>query len=219
MKTIVIFILLTITTVVNAQEKIQVDLFMLTQDYLNSTYSHEGATMIVKELGDSHIRMKKIINPTTGKKIRFASSSWALNYKGGNYFNLKYSTDLNNQRVFVKMDIEGKNYCAIIIDENSPRIIKNSGIYYGGGLQGVLIKESNKWNTNWKDENGSKKKILLIDLNNKEAPMMGVNTYCSGYLLRRKDVKNLFGVNKPLSEIKKMSFEEIVSIIEMHNKN
>jgi hypothetical protein len=49
--------------------------------------------------------------------------------------------------------------------------------------------------------------------------MMGGNTYCSGYLLRRKDVKNLFGVNKPLSEIKKMSFEEIISLIKMHNRS
>lgn len=79
-----------------------------------------------------------------------------MEYGDENYFNLGYSTDFNQWSSYGKFDIEGK-YAAIIIDHNSPNILKFTGNAYGGGLTGALIAESLKWNKNWKDKNGIKK--------------------------------------------------------------
>ena len=138
-----------------------IKLYQTTIDFKNDSIWKVDAIALIKNESESHIQIKKIIDSKTRKNIKRGISAWAIEYNGQKYLNLGYSGDLNNWGIYMKFDIIGK-YSAIIIDDKTPYIIKNGGGYYGGGLTGVLIKESANWNKSWRDENDGKKKFLFI---------------------------------------------------------
>lgn len=126
---------------------------------------------------------------------------------------------MNHWNSYAKLDIEGK-YSAVIIDENSPYILRTTSNNYGGGLAGVLIAESLKWNKNWTDKNGNKKKILFIDTQDISAKKLNRNASSHGnYLTRKQFQKVLDEINMTLSEekIKDIEFEKVLEIIETAN--
>src|SRR5690606_9201883 len=131
---------------------------------------------------------KGVFDLKTGKKNKKGISAWAIEYNGNNYFNLGYSNDVNHWGSYAKFDIEGK-YCVIIIDDNSPYILKTTSQNYGGGLAGVLMAESLKWGKNWKDENGIKKRLLFIDTEDVQYSMMNRNESSHGNYLTRNQFK------------------------------
>jgi len=201
----------------NAQKLIKVNTYKTTQDYISKTYTEVNVTLEVREITESYIRFRCFIDTQIGKKIKKLNSSWAIEYEGQNYFNLRYSSELHNQHVFIKMDIEGTHYCASFIGEDPPKVIKRSGMNYGGGLQGILLKSSDKWFTNWIDKSGSKNKILLIDLINQEPIFMSKRTISKGILLSKKDFKIKFGIKKSIAKIREMTFEEVIDLIKYSN--
>ncbi len=208
-------LLLTISlfTSLHAQERIKVNLFKSTNDYISKSYSETNVTLLVREIGKNHIWFKKFIDDETGKKIKNIHTSWAIEYNGDTYFNLGYSLDLNNWKVFIKLNLEGNRYCMSFIDDNPPNIIKNSGMNYGGGLQGALMSESSKWGKSWKNNKGERIKILFIDLLEEKVLRTTRDQKASGNLLTKRDLKTKFGLKKSNAEIKQMSFEEILNII------
>ncbi|WP_053405133.1 hypothetical protein [Persicobacter sp. CCB-QB2] len=219
LKNITILLILTLLcTNLKAQEKAIVNLFKTTDDYISNTYTDTNVTILIKEMGENHIWVKKFIDDKTGKKIKKANYSWAIEYNGNNYFNLGYSHDLNNWNVFIKFNSEGEKYCMSFIDNNSAGVIKNSGINYGGGLQGVLMKDSDKWGKYWRNNNEEKIKILFIDLTNQMEANTGRNKGSLGNLLKRNELKTKFGLEKTYAEIKNLTFEEVLAIIERNNK-
>ena len=194
-------------------------LYETTNDFTTNSPMQIKANAVIKKESNQHITIKKIIDPISGMKIKRAISAWAIKYNGNNYFNLGYSNDLNNWKSYAKFDIEGK-ICAIIIDKNSPNILKNSSTYYGGGLTGVLIGESTKWGKNWKDKKGNKKKILFIDTSNTLNKINGRNQGSLGNYLTRKDLKELikkYQINIDTNNINEISFEKAIEIIKMIN--
>lgn len=198
-----------------------VKLYETTNDYLNRQPMEVDAGVLIKDKSDQHITIKGIFDLNTGLKVDRAISAWALEYNHSNYFNLGYSTDVNHWASYAKFDIEGK-YCAIFIDDNSPNVLKTTSTYYGGGLSGVLMAESLKWNKNWKDKNGIKKKILFIDTQDISPKMRSRNTGSIGnYLTRKQFQKILDDVDMTLTDekIKDIEFEVIVEVIETANKN
>jgi hypothetical protein len=197
----------------NAQEGIKVNLYKTTDDYQARTYTDTNVVLQVREISKHHIWFYKFVEGKSGKKLAKAHTSWAIEYNGNNYFNLGYSSDLNNWKVFLRFDVERKNFCASFITSESPRVVKNSGPNYGFGLQGVLMKDSDKWGKNWVDENGEKVKILFIDLNTQYEPMLSRNKGSMGNLLTTAEVKTIFGLELSKAEINQMSFEEIVELI------
>lgn len=201
-----------------AQNFIKVNTYKTTDDYILRKFTDSDVTLQVKEIGEKHIWFKNFINDTTGKKWGKLNSSWAIEYNGENYFNLSYSGELNNHKLFIKLDMEGPHYCASFMDDESSKVIQNSSGNFGGGLQGVLLKSSTRWFTNWTDSTGNDKKILLIDLINQEQMFMSKNTISRGILLSKKDFKFLFKNKKSKFEVKKMSFEDIVEILDNENK-
>ena len=214
----ILLLVISLYSNLNAQDRVKVNLFKTTDDYISKSYSDTNVTLLIKEIGENHIWFKKFIDDETGKKIKKAHTSWALEYNGNTYFNLGYSLDLNNWKVFIKLNSEGNKYCMSFIDNNAPNIIKNSGPNYGGGLQAVLMKDSNKWGKSWKNSEGKKVKILFIELLDQKEPMMSRNKGSLGNLLKRKELKAKFELEKSNAEIKEMTFEEVLEILERNNK-
>lgn len=119
-------------------------LFETSEDFFNKKPWSTDAIAQIRDESDSHLWIKSFTEPGTTKRIKKSISSWALEYKGNHYFHLGYSSDANQWNVFVRFDIVGK-YSVIVIDENSPNIVKNAGGTGVGGLHGVLLKESQQW--------------------------------------------------------------------------
>lgn len=193
-------------------------IYKTTRDFNTKNALKVNAVAVVSKEGLEHITIKKFVDNDTGLKMKFRYPIWAISYNGNNYFHLAYSADVYHSNSFAKFDIEGR-ICAIIIDENSPPVLQSTSNYYGGGLTGVLIGESNKWGKNWMDKDGNKKKILFIDtwdkpiINNKELESSG------NYLTRKqlKDIIATHNINVDYSKIKDIKFEKIIEIIETIN--
>ena len=196
-----------------------VKLYASTEDYLKKQPMNVDAGVLIKDKSNQHITVKGIFDLKTGEKIDKGISAWALEYKDANYFNLGYSTDLNHWNSYAKLDIEGK-YSAVIIDDSSPYILKTTSNTYGGGLAGALIAESLKWNKNWKDKNGVRKKILFIDTQDISPKKLNRNASSHGnYLTRKQFQKVMDEIDMNLSEekIKDIEFEKVIEIIETAN--
>lgn len=216
MKKLLVFILhISISQLVYSQFKESpISLYKTTQDFLNGKKWDGKAIAVIKEEHEKYLLLNQIIDSTLNKPLKQGFSTWAIEYNGEKYFNLAYSTDLNHNKLFVKFDVTGP-YCAIFIDRNAPNLLKNSGTYYGGGLTGVLIKESAKWGKNWKDESGADVKILFV---NTSVLLSGA---CSpgNYLTRTylTQIAKRRGVD--LDNTEEISFEKAKEIIAKLNKS
>ena len=193
-------------------------LYETTRDFNTKNAMKVNAVAVFTNESPQHVTIKKFIDIETGTKMKFKYPIWAITYNGNNYFHLAHSSDVFHNNSFAKFDIEGR-ICAIVIDENSPPVLKSTSNYYGGGLTGVLIGESNKWGKNWLDKDGTKKKILFIDtwdqpiFNNKELESRG--NYLTGKQL--KDIISKNNINIDYSRIKDIKFEKVLEIIETIN--
>src|SRR5690606_12993709 len=179
------------------------------------------AGILLKEQSEKHITLKGMFDRRTGEKIDRGISAWALKYNDSKYFNLGYSNDVNHWKSYAKFDIEGK-YSIIIIDDNSPHVLKSTSNSYGGGLTGVLIAESLKWGKNWKDRNGMKKRILFIDSQDISPKMLDRNRSSHGNYMSRNQFQKILeeaGIALTEERIKDVEFEKILEIIHIANGN
>lgn len=196
-----------------------ITLYETSEDFLNKKSMDVNLGILIKDKSPQHITTEGVFDLTTGEKSKKGISAWAINFNSENYFNLGYSDDVNHWGSYAKFDIEGK-YCAIIIDENSPNILKSTSNVYGGGLTGALIAESRKWGKNWKDENGVKKKLLFIDNQNVKNKMMNRNQSSHGNYLTKKQFEKIVeetGMNFTEDKIKDIEFEKILKVIKTAN--
>ncbi len=200
-----------------AQDTVKVDIYKSTDDYIAKKATDKNVSLVVKEVGDSHIWIKKFIDDSTGKSLNKLNQSWAITYKGSTFLNLGYTNDLNNWKIFLKLNLEGSKFCSSFIDEETPNIVKNSGSYYGGGLTGVLIKESNKWGKNWIKQNGSKTKILFVNLTKQNQPFGNRYKSSLGYFITKKELVEKLQLKKTDDEIASISFEEAITMIDKAN--
>jgi hypothetical protein len=218
-KILLVIITLLLINISNAQIKeSRILLYKTTADFMNDSIWDVDAIALIKEQNESYIKIKQIIDPKTRKRLKKGISAWAIKYNGIKYFNLGYSNDLNNWKTYVKFNIIGK-YSAIIIDKNTPNAVKNGRQIYGGGLTGVLIGESRKWNKNWIDKNGEKEKILFIDTNQIKKKNASRNAECSlAYYLTRKKLKEIVKDKFPDINLEKISYEKVIEIIKELNE-
>lgn len=224
MKYLILILSLFIFSLGNAQkipldDLVPVKLYKTTEDYVNKNPMDINAAVLIKEESRQHIKIKNIYNLNTGKKINKILSAWAIEYKEGLYYNLMYSNDVKHFKSFAKFDIEGR-YCAVIVNENSPYILKTNSNFYGGGVVGVLAKESHKWNKNWVDQYNLKVKILLVDTQDIETGLGVRKKYVLGdYLSRKKleDILSEMGITLTVEKMKDVKFEKVIEIIERAN--
>ena len=197
-----------------------VKLYETTEDYLNNRPMNLNAGILLKDQSEQHLTVKGIFDRQTGKKIKAGLSAWALEFNDTNYFNLGYSNDVNHWKSYAKLDFEGK-YSLIIIDENSPYILRSTSNSYGGGLAGALIAESLKWGKHWEDKNGIKKRILLIDTEDISSQSGNRNRSSHGNYMTRKQFQKILeetGISLTEERVKDIEFEKVVEIIETANQ-
>jgi len=193
--------------------EIPVRLYATSQDILLENAIDVQAIAFVKQQSTTHIHVKKIVDPTTGKRIR-GIVPWAIAYNGENYFNLEYSNDLHQPNVFIKLEIVGK-YCAAFVDDGSPEIVRNAGTNYAFGLVGVVITESVKWNKNWETRYGFKRKILFMDTTKKTS--QGEVAATPGNFLSRKKVRDFLKEHYPGREDDELDFDSVAALIKTLN--
>lgn len=195
-------------------DTIPVSLYETTEDFIKNKKRDVNALAIVRQQSNSHIFVKKIVDATTGKKIKKSIISWAIEHNGDFYFNLSHSSDMYQPNVFIKLEITG-TYCAAFIDEHSAMIVKSGGINYSAtmGLSGVIVSESVKWNKSWKDQYNIKRKVLLINTSLVNESRKNVE----GNLLSRRQVTKFLGEKYAHLEAKELTFESIVALIKKMN--
>jgi len=204
-----------------AQETINVNLYATTKNYLDASPSYENINAEAFRVEDEYVAVKKFIDPETGKKFQDAHRNPAvLQYGGHNYFNLNYSTDLPRKNLFVKLDQEGERLGVLLLNREKIDVLSGTNpAAYGGGLLGVLLKESEKWGGNWVDQKNEKARILIFDFRE----LFPSNSYhknedCSkGVYMTRKDLIEIMGWDKKPKDIKYLSFEDAVAYLERFN--
>lgn len=189
-------------------------LFTATREFLNNSAFEGEAFAYVDPISAKHLRIKKIVDKN-GKKLKEGSSAYAIQYKGENYFNLGYSTDLNNWTFYAKFDIVGR-YCAIIIDDDTPAVIRKGGSNYPMGAAGALMKDSVKWGKAWLDKDGKKKRLLFIDTLKYEPESGSRNGGSIGNYLSRSEFMDILTAHKldiRDRKVKELTFEEVIQLI------
>ncbi|MCP4176773.1 MAG: hypothetical protein GY756_03325 [bacterium] len=201
-------------------EEIPVVLYETSEDFMNKIRLDVEATAILYEKSDKHLDIKKIFNKNTGKKIKNFKSVWAIKYNNEKYFNLLYSDNLKQKRVFVKFDIIGK-YCAVFINKDTPKIVLKGGgkalaLFFG--LSGALANEIIKDFSGYKDENGNR--LLFIDTTKIEEGLGYRYSSSLGNFLNKKELKELtIDIPELLEKVnsKEITFEEVVDLINSLN--
>ncbi|MDH4461609.1 MAG: hypothetical protein QE277_09315 [Flectobacillus sp.] len=200
-----------------------VKLYDTTEDYLNRKAREVDAGVLIKNQSNQHITIKGFFDLKTGLAIKRGISAWAIEYDSSRYFNLGYTSVLNYWKSYAKFDIEGK-YCAIIIDANSPNVLGVSSSNNNGGMLGLgsaLAAESVKWNKNWRDKDGIKKRVLFINTNNIAPQIFSRNAGSPGEYLTRQDVRDLIsilGLTLGDAKVNELPLEEVIFLIKKANK-
>lgn len=209
---------LTLREIRNAKSIIIYD---TSEDYVHNNPIKINVKAVINKGSKQHISFKKIFNSDTGKIIKNWDWFWAINYEGDNYFNLLYSKDLKRIRTFVKFNIEGE-ICAIIIDKNSPDVLKNTtnqNIVFTNSKAGIGVSFNIFDKTN---KNQTDKKVIFIIETNVLAPKFGARKAGSfAYYLGYGRLKNLIKENNIKIDYDKISdipFEKVIKIIESLNK-
>lgn len=205
-----------VTEIANAKPII---LYETTSDFVNKKPMELKVKALIESKSNKHITFTKLIDPSSGNIVKLNVYIWAVEFNGKNYFSLDFSTDLPKPNTYVKFDIEGK-ICAIIIDKDSPSILKENNINYGNVVADIIVSGISEKTTNWKDKNQKLKKILFI--NTDDILEKDINRYPNliGDYLTRKQLKYLIKSNNITihsDKIKDVSFEKIIEIIEIIN--
>lgn len=213
MKTILSFlILLTFSQAIAQADTTDFQYYLSTSDFQNRVSGQEKIVPVIKKHEKDYIKISKLVDEQTGKRNKPANFPWAVKLDTTYYFNLRYSRDLQNPEVYLKADIIGK-FCALIIDQDTSPIISSGGANYGGGLTGVLIKESEKWGKNWISEDGKKVKLLITDTSNLELKHGFGHSNSDWKLLFRKNINEILGLSLSEEDIKNLTLKDVKTIV------
>ncbi|MGE5357133.1 MAG: hypothetical protein ACM3PT_12945 [Deltaproteobacteria bacterium] len=203
---------------INGYAQDNIKCYISTGDFIQNKIYDAHLEPKIKAKNDQFFKISKFINIEDDEKDDLASMSWAILADGELYINLRYSYDYQNAELYVKPFITGK-ICTIIIDENTDQKILTGGTHYGAGLQGVLMKESQKWGKNWIDKLGNKHKLLIFNTTLIKSNHLNRNVNVIGELLTRKNFNVLLGLNLAEDDIEKLNFDDILNLIRNKNLN
>lgn len=217
MRRLILFIslLLIVPNSLKAQYEIVVNAYKTTEEYNNKTPSLINLKVEVTTQGIGYKKLKKAVHstgPKTNKKVSL-KHVWAFEYQGNTYLNLYYSISLFSPKEFVKIDISGARYAICLLSPHEMTQIESPN--YGSGLAGAISEKSDEWNIYWNNSKGDRNLALIIDLFDPYLHRHG-NSVAS--LLSRKATKNEFNLDVKAKELRDMTLEEVLNLIETHNQ-
>lgn len=196
-----------------SQNKFTIKYFESTLEYTNNSLSSNSVIPDgTKYIANRLLKIRKLIDPETGKKSKKIKIPWAIDSGSDIYFNLFYCNDMFSPGLYVKPDVIGR-YCVFYTDTQALRLIhSNSPNTYGGGLTGVLINESRKWGKNWTDENEEKIKIFIVDTKDLELKLKNKN-HALWKILTRKNLNKILNLDLSEERLENISLDEVKNLI------
>ena len=198
-------------------ERVMINYYLATNDYVNKEFNKEPVYVKIKKKSKKHLIVSRFFDANTDKYFMNSDKPWAISYENTNYFNMKYLNNLLENKLYMKFDIEGK-ICVIFIDKNSPKSINlgDQG-YYGGGLLGLALGANAKRANGWKDLNKERHVVLVINTEDGAIKTIDMTYKSMANMLTKKNFNELLGLNYSKETIKKLSFEDVISIINRIN--
>lgn len=190
--------------------------FITTSDFNENKLYEKLLKPHIKSSGLNYYKISKMTDET-GDKDKRASWSWAIYYKNEYYINLRFCNEYLNMELFAKPALIGK-YVVIDINEETPQKIKNGGINYGGGFQGVLISGSKKWGKSWDDQYGNKHRLIVFDTSNLTIKYKDGKANASGILLGPSNINEVLHKLMGSGKIKNMKYEDVMALINAENE-
>ena len=210
-KMLIRLLLIATLAVLTISVNAQVTCYISSSDLLSKTGYDGAVTPKLKDQGPDYVSILKMLGPS-GKKAKVPSISMAIEYEGDVYINFRYCIPYQNVEVYVKPTLVGR-YTIVVIDNNTSPKVRSGGSSYGGGLQGVLLKESGKWGASWEDSKGGRSKIILFDLTH--PTLKGGRSL--GNLLTRKDFNEMLNEKLTEPELESLTVEDVITLIAEKN--
>ncbi len=196
-----------------SQNKFTIKYFESTLEYTKNELSRDSIIPDgVKRVSKRLIKVKKLIDPETGKKSKKIKIPWAIFSGSDAYFNLFYCNDMFSPGLYIKPDVIGR-YCVFYTDKESLRLIHSySPNTYGGGLTGLLINESKKWGKHWIGENQEVIKIFIVDTKTLEL-IRKKKSYAIWKILNRKNLNEILNLDFSEEKLNNLSLDEVKKLI------
>jgi hypothetical protein len=210
-----VFIILSISGF--AQNEKKFNYFVSTSDYLKGNISEDSVQpkKVVFE-SEEMLKIPKLIDCKTRKKSVKAGFPWAIYIDSIVYFNFRYGQGILCPELYVKPNVVGR-YCVVYANKDyAKQIINYSVNYYGGGLTGALIKESEKWGRNWENQE-EKVKIFIVDTKKLELQHMNGYKNAAWKILDKNNINEILGTEFSKQEIDEISLQDIKEIIAKRN--
>lgn len=221
-----LFVLLPLLTY--SQDKININVYTYTNDYINEEYSFENAIADVKKLDEEFIVISKVRTSENGKKIKYGQFSWAFTYKDTLYIN--YSAFANTgerSKKFIKINKVSENFDAVFPKTNSKlfKISKMPTPYYGGGLVGVLISKAEGGDSEyyWEGREGGAYTIYILNKSKLRENHLEPRSKSELKVFSRKNLNQILDQmnqeQKSKKQIKEIMYEDVVEVITEYFQN
>jgi len=133
------------------------------KDYLEDKPVKSSVKADLKDISPKIFKAGRFKYKETDKNAKQENFTWAIKYQNDFYFNMLYAAYIYSD-YFVKVDITGKKYWVIFLNEKTDKKAIGTGAPYGGGVLGTVLNI--KPRSHWKNKEGNYFKILLIDFQN-----------------------------------------------------
>lgn len=132
-------------------------------DYKSDNFSKPDVYAEIKSQNENYVKISSFRFSDTDKKAKKENRAWLMKYNNQLYFNMTYASYIYSFDTFSKVDVIGKKYILLYLDESKDRkAIASNTAYPVGGLVGVLMNVKPKFS--WKDKKGNSYKVLLINV-------------------------------------------------------
>ncbi|WP_160136438.1 hypothetical protein [Chryseobacterium sp. c4a] len=188
-------------------------------DYKKDSLVNPNVYAEVKSQNEDYIKMSAFRFIDTDKKAKKANNAWLMKYQDNLYFSMTYASFIYSFDTFAKVNVIGKKYFLIYLDETKDRKAISYNNPYGGSLVGLAINAGLTPKSAWKDKKGNSYKVLLVDVE-KSNNTFDKRDVSFGFIVDTKLILKLVD-NDPevISKLKdnKYYLEDIIDLVNKEN--
>ncbi|KQR93525.1 hypothetical protein ASG01_10145 [Chryseobacterium sp. Leaf180] len=137
-------------------------------EYQKDSLAKPNVYADIKNQNDSYIKISDFRFVDSNKKAKMENSAWLMKLQDKLYFNMLYASHIYSFDTYAKVNLVGKKYFLIYLDEQKDKKAIGATNPYGGSLIGLAIYADLKSRVTWKDKKGKSYTVLLIDVENKD---------------------------------------------------